>query len=432
MPNSPNLGWKYSYEYYKNADFKYLKYNATDHEKNDALNTTKQLFQSRNMELFSIKLENYHRYLPAIHIPGFELATTYPGLLFGSGYQHEVKVEGELKLGFSFDHTTGLPIIPGSSIKGVLRSKWPVKNVEDHSAERKVFREFILWMMEEVNALIRKADKSSIEKLVTDNISEIDTIRFSTDNSTIDHLELEIFEGVDIKATQEKNPQSLRSPNHKNNWSYLNASEKDVFYEAVIAGGIGEFLGNDYITPHINREHPELSPFTSPTPLQFMKVLPGIPFRFQFDIKDSKVGYLTKGQKILLFRQLILTLGIGAKTNVGYGQFTEYNPNIGTNHHAGRPNAGETQDPGPEFIIPEKAIRFLKKNEVLHGKLFEIRGEYYIFSIEKDGIPFQVRKKKANTEEKTGPLELNAPVIIKIMKDYNRLEPLSFQVLKPS
>jgi len=61
----------------------------------------------------------------------FILKTVYPGLLLGLGYVHEVGKEyingdiedgADIKLGFSFDFVTGLPVIPGSTVKGVLRS----------------------------------------------------------------------------------------------------------------------------------------------------------------------------------------------------------------------------------------------------------------------------------------------------------------------
>ena len=52
----------------------------------------------------------------------FKVKTIYPGLVCGIGYEHELGFENEFKLGFSFDHTTGLPYIPGSSVKGTLRS----------------------------------------------------------------------------------------------------------------------------------------------------------------------------------------------------------------------------------------------------------------------------------------------------------------------
>ena len=44
----------------------------------------------------------------------FKLSTIYPGLLTGSGMVHETNNQGELKLGFFFDHTSGLPMLPGS------------------------------------------------------------------------------------------------------------------------------------------------------------------------------------------------------------------------------------------------------------------------------------------------------------------------------
>ena len=52
----------------------------------------------------------------------FELKTTYPGALIGSGLVHGVGDDHEIKIGFQFDYVSGLPYIPGSSVKGILRS----------------------------------------------------------------------------------------------------------------------------------------------------------------------------------------------------------------------------------------------------------------------------------------------------------------------
>lgn len=52
----------------------------------------------------------------------FLMKTSYPGLLVGSGYAHGVSVENDAKIGFYFDYTTGQPCIPGSSVKGTLKS----------------------------------------------------------------------------------------------------------------------------------------------------------------------------------------------------------------------------------------------------------------------------------------------------------------------
>ena len=52
----------------------------------------------------------------------FELQTCYPGLLVGIGNVHGSDRKEEIELGFSFDYVTGSPYIPGSSVKGLLRS----------------------------------------------------------------------------------------------------------------------------------------------------------------------------------------------------------------------------------------------------------------------------------------------------------------------
>lgn len=57
----------------------------------------------------------------------FRLETVYPGLLIGLGNSHNLALEGAVKCGFSFDYTTGLPYLPGSSLKGVLRSYFRVR-----------------------------------------------------------------------------------------------------------------------------------------------------------------------------------------------------------------------------------------------------------------------------------------------------------------
>ncbi|MBK8110496.1 MAG: hypothetical protein IPK46_09285 [Saprospiraceae bacterium] len=73
------------------------------------------------------------------------LQTTYPGLLIGSGYTHEFDFPEEddkkeaFKIGFFFDHITGLPCIPGHSVKGVLRSAFPNHEKEKYVKEKSEF-----------------------------------------------------------------------------------------------------------------------------------------------------------------------------------------------------------------------------------------------------------------------------------------------------
>ena len=303
MNRLENAGWKFYYEYFhglaviKPIDNKKELVFEGQPSKRDR-NSGRQVplnLEDRNEGLWSLNLNNYKtddNKLPHLKKDKdtFELTTTYPGLLIGSGYHHETGALDELKLGFFFDYTSGLPLIPGSSIKGTLRSAFKDK------------AKFVVY-------------------LLSDILKEV-TIDFVINEELIKDLENEIFEGKDIRD---------------NKIEYLPALKRDIFYDAIIlksehpvlgnkGQSTGGFLGPDFITPHKHKTDRFLDPFTNPTPLQFLKVLPNVSFLFQFDLQNSlKYQLITKDIKIKLFKQILLNLGIGAKTNVGYGQFTDAN-----------------------------------------------------------------------------------------------------------
>lgn len=77
----------------------------------------------KGIENFTLT-NNFKDFFEIPNAQTFALTTIYPGLLVGSGYNHPKLKESneDFQLGFFFDHTTGLPIISGSSIKGLLKS----------------------------------------------------------------------------------------------------------------------------------------------------------------------------------------------------------------------------------------------------------------------------------------------------------------------
>ncbi|OHE02873.1 MAG: type III-B CRISPR module RAMP protein Cmr6 [Sulfurimonas sp. RIFCSPLOWO2_12_36_12] len=83
---------------------------------------------------------------------------------------------------------------------------------------------------------------------------------------------------------------------------------KDVFFDANVAKYSKELLGDDFITPHKD-------PLKNPIPLRFIKVMPNVTFRFDFELHD---GLLSRDEKAILFAQILSDLGAGARTNVGY------------------------------------------------------------------------------------------------------------------
>lgn len=200
--------------------------------------------------------------------------TVYPGLLIGAGLSHGTGAKNDMKIGFQFDYTTGLPYIPGSSVKGVLRSMFP---------------------------LIKKRGELGEEDYNQRRIKYIHHILkdMNLNGKQIIALTKEIFDAPALKEKDVKR-------------------KKDVFMDALIVKSENErswIMGDDFITPH---KHP----LKNPVPLQFLKVLPKVTFCFCFHLYPSVIGnvIITKEQKETIFKKILEDIGVGAKTNVGYGQ----------------------------------------------------------------------------------------------------------------
>lgn len=275
---SKNIGLLYYKTYFEDLQFNIV----TD-------KVSKQSFD--NQALFGINLNSYTAIINVVKSNPLKthsingLNTIYPGLLIGSGYSHEIggkEIENELKLGFFFDHTTGLPCIPGSSIKGVLRSaceqnggQYIAYILQELSEGKRVSNVQILaaeFLRNYENEILKKRDKHS------------NFVNVVFENENIPVYKREIFFDA--------------FPVHSNNQN-------------------GKFLANDYITPHVN-------PLKNPNPIQFLKILPKVEFQFDFKLNDR---IMPANLKLELFCQIILDLGLGAKTNVGYGQFSEVTAN---------------------------------------------------------------------------------------------------------
>jgi CRISPR-associated protein Cmr6 len=234
--------------------------------------------------------------------PSFKLKTVYPGLICGSGYEHEMNFTGEFKLGFTFDYTSGLPFIPGSSIKGVLRSAFKHPD----------FLHFIITSW--INGFNQSKEEwpwhcdDEVQKDTV--VKELEIIQDTIEWKRLEH---HIFDGIDYVTSKK----------------IESVYKTDVFFDSYISnvqeGNHNLFLADDYITSHQNRKDQAMSPFTEPTPLRFLKVRSDVFFKFQFrlfDIVDGKNSIIfSSALKKHLFRQILLDTGLGAKTNVGYGQF---------------------------------------------------------------------------------------------------------------
>lgn len=321
-----NLGWLFYKDYFNGVDYFNL-----DSENNQ------NIIKAKIEQLLDISKQI--AILEPIAIPNslrFEATTTYPGLLLGSGYLHELPdVKSQAILGFYFDYTTGLPVIPGSSIKGVLRSAF--KHPE--------------YIKEILNRDV--------------NVKELEEEIFGQDNGSND-----------------------------------TKKGKDIFFDAQIRAKGSSLLSDDYITPH-------KSPLKNPTPLRFIKVSPNVTFLFQFELQD---GIVNKDEKIKLFKVILEDLGLGAKTNVGYGKFTNFK------------SVGKTK----EEIEQEEAIKEAEKEK----KLASLSPEERIFEEYNRDIASIINAMKANEIDSSLHKKLAIKLKEEMMKSPKNWEKAKQKALK--
>lgn len=271
MFESKNMSYIYYHEYFEGLKVVKEEKNATVFELKEVskgkgkFKTSEEQFRERNKALQDFEFDLSMSPLKDLpNIQTFSLTTVYPGLMIGIGNPHDLKSKGSLYSGFSFDYVTGLPYIPGSSVKGVLKSVFPTK--EDTE--------------EDINIQKMGYIKSILSAELTDE--------------QIYELKDNIFENNDAFLDAYPCPTSKNKTQQK-------------------------CLALEFITPHSDI-------IKNPIPINCLKIKPGVSFTFAFYLKDSHLSdgiNITVDQKLKLFKTILTDIGIGAKTNVGFGQLVE-------------------------------------------------------------------------------------------------------------
>ena len=228
-----NLGW----QFYKN----YYEFNGGAQSLENKNHTIVKRKFTDSTDYFKIDCNNF-----------FKLKLNYPGLLTGSGYTHEYTGEdkdGAFKIGFFFDHISGMPYITGHGIKGALRYAFPNHKKEKYPDSK---AKFITDLLSE-NGI--NPEYVFNEYLSSEGINNV-----PYNDLTFTRLLGElIFEG--------NKPIAYRN----NEFVYLQMplKDKDIFFDCYIIGTGDDdlFLGDDYITPHIP------NPLKNPVPIKFLKIL---------------------------------------------------------------------------------------------------------------------------------------------------------------
>lgn len=268
MFSSKNMSYIYYHEYFEGLEERKEK-SGLVYELGRQKKSSDEQFRDRNMALqdfeFDLSLSPLEHLKNAskgvASVQTFSLETIYPGLMIGTGNPHDLKSKGSIYSGFSFDYVTGLPYIPGSSVKGVLKSVFPRK--------------------EDTKVDINQQKMEYIKSLLKPGLSD----------EAVYGLKDDIFEDNDVFLDAYPCPTSKKNTKQR-------------------------CLALEFITPHSDV-------IKNPIPINCLKVKPGISFEFSFYLKDCQLSdgvQITVKEKIELFKTILTDVGIGAKTNVGFGQ----------------------------------------------------------------------------------------------------------------
>jgi len=225
-------------------------------------------------------IDKYREYLKLLKFDnGFEMKTASRTIV---GLGQESVYETSIKLHRNY----GVPVIPGSALKGVARSYAIIKVAEVIRRNNVNFE-----------SAIKRATKYFEEETeYTDTIS----VRIGAEKYTIKEFR-EIFgtikkEGKIIFFDSLPNPEDL----------------KDVFEIDIM---------NPHYQPYYSKNEAP-GDWHDPQPILFLTVRSGVRFKFWMEARDKDNGELLRKAKALLV-QALKEHGVGAKTSLGYGKFQE-------------------------------------------------------------------------------------------------------------
>jgi CRISPR-associated protein Cmr6 len=279
---APNVGWLYYKDYYK-ENLTHKTFFDDDAKKT----RQKSFFEAKNEKLLNTKSKSIQLNVKPSNTLAFK--TGLRGLLVGTGITHRTDNIGEFKLGLQFDYTSGMPYLPGSGIKGLLRACF--LGTKEHLG-----KEYRQERMELMSQIFNKKDNGEELKERLEAFLKEKNIQEKLENDTYFERFLIYLENLIFEGTIGENP--------------IPMSKRSIFFDAFPSKDNQKLLSKDIITPHKN-------PLENPVPLPFMTIAPDVFFDFSFQLHDSKLMLATEQEEI--FRILIETFGVGAKRRKGYG-----------------------------------------------------------------------------------------------------------------
>lgn len=233
--------------------------------------------------------------------------------------------KGVLEVGITLHHVTGLPVIPGSALKGLTRTyvllviaeKIGIPALKPRQLQQ-LQQDRLASPLEILDAALVTADKQRKNTLMP-LIASLAKL-----NQVIDEQDVEKLEDA------------LRKWSLAQRYRAAFGSQEDggdcVFYDAVVADLPGDRLFElDVMTPHfkdyyddVNSGNPTFKKAPddgqAPNPIGFVTVAAGTTFAFAVGSRTGSDPQVTR-QATEWLKQALAELGVGAKTAAGYGVF---------------------------------------------------------------------------------------------------------------
>jgi len=237
-----------------------------------------------------------------------------------------------LEFGITLDHVSGLPIIPGSALKGLTRTygllviaeRLGILALNLKQLQKLKEGDILNTPLEIFDAALTEADDKKRREVLESLRPALACIGVDLDTQTVDQL-----------------AQALGQTKSAARYRAMFGSQEDsgdcIFYNAVVARLPGKALFElDVMTPHfkdyyddVNSGSPQFNQYPhdglNPVPIGFVTVPAGTTFAFAVGLRP---GGDRKGAKqaVAWLKEALHELGVGAKTAAGYGVFEALEP----------------------------------------------------------------------------------------------------------
>jgi CRISPR-associated protein Cmr6 len=219
---------------------------------------------------------------------------------------------GVLETGITLDHVSGLPIIPGSALKGITRA------YANYVAAGELAYDF--------SGVQPDSQAPTRLQALDDILGESNDARATL----LQDYRAKGWLPSDWQMTADDLTGSLIARLYQ--WAFGNQASAGalVFYDAVLAGwntNVRTLFDIDIMNPHYPNYHQKdgknpPSDNQNPVPIKFLTVSKGVKFGFAMGMRKGVQPIPEEFDTVLgWYRQGLQELGVGAKTRSGYGMF---------------------------------------------------------------------------------------------------------------